>query len=343
MNEERNSIFKRLTKSVNSQAVGGVFTCTIAVPVAIFLKSNAQWKERIMRDMLDGLIFRLFGEMIARRFVVFGGVPAALLRGSRLRAEGITPTYNRIDEHVYSLKRVDEIVASYIDIVLRMDYRNRGHIAIKPSAFGITFGSFVFARKLRRLIDAIAGKVIEIEIDAEDRKTLVDVQEALNLLAPKLPKGITFRPAFQMHLPTEFREELIKKCHILEMPVRIVKGSGLYNVGSKETNDEGVLIRYKETFRRQLRSGKHPNVATVRDQKLIESLLEVAFAERADRSEFTIQFLDGPFGRSLARKYVAERFRVGCYVTFVEPSAPDEWKEYVQRRIAFGRKLIFDL
>lgn len=292
-------------------------------------------------NILDGLAFHLFGRLIARQFVVFGGVPAALRRGNVLSEEGIIPTYNRIDEHVRDREQVEQIVASYVQLLHTMDSTNQGHIAVKPSALGMEFGPFLFAQNLNRLTLAAKDMNLEIEIDAENRETLGDVQRVLNALAPKLPKGITFRPAFQMHLPEVIRRELIARHRILNMPVRIVKGSGLYSVGKEEVGVEEMLAHYEETFLDQIGKGIHPNMATVRDRKLIESMTEVATRKHVPLNRFTVQFLDGPFGRSLMRECVAGGYRVGCYVTFVDPSAPDEWKGYVKRRIAFGRKLMF--
>lgn len=292
-------------------------------------------------DLLDGLAFRLFGKAIARRFVVFGGVSAVLARGSVLKAKGVTPTYNRIDEHVEDRERIEQILASYIEVVQKMDATNAGHVAIKPSAFGMMLDQFLFARNLTRVVDAGKGKCFEIEIDAEDREMLFSVQQVLNSLVPKLPDGIIFRPAFQMHLPDSVRQELITRYRILDMPLRIVKGSGLYNLGSEEQNSVEVLDRYKETFRSQIAKGIHPNVATVRDRKLVKAIKAIATEAGVYRHQYTIQFLDGLFGRSLERQCVADGYRVGRYITFVDPSAPDEWKKYVERRIAFGRKLVF--
>ncbi|OGZ09899.1 MAG: hypothetical protein A3D65_00020 [Candidatus Lloydbacteria bacterium RIFCSPHIGHO2_02_FULL_50_13] len=222
-----------------------------------------------------------------------------------------------------------------------MNHTNRGNIAIKPSAFGIDFGPFFFARTLKRLIDAAAGKYIEIEVDAEDRETLVTVQQMLNSLAPKLPDGVILRPAFQMHLPDKVRQKLISECRILDMPIRIVKGSGLYNIGASEITDEEMLVRYRETFRSLLARGMRPMAATVRDSALLYELATLARNDRITADQFAFQFLDGLFGRSLAKTYVKRKYRVGCYVTFVDPSAPEEWKGYIRRRIAFGRKLLF--
>lgn len=293
-----------------------------------------------MTNVFDGLVFHLLGRLIAHQFVVFGGVPAVLQEGEILLKNGIIPTYNRIDEHVSDKRQLEGIFSSYIELVYRMDFTNHGQIAIKPSAFGMELGSFVFARALQRFIDAIKGRRLEIEIDAERCETLCDVQHVLNVLAPKLPEGITFRPALQMHLPRALREKLITEYHILDMPLRIVKGSGLYAVGDKEATGAEVLLHYEETFRKQIANGKHPNIATVRDQKLIERLLSIAARLHIPVENFTLQFLAGPFGRSLAQQYAAKGYRVGCYLPFVDPSYPDEWKGYVRRRIAFGRKLI---
>ncbi|MEK7118494.1 MAG: hypothetical protein AAB869_02680 [Patescibacteria group bacterium] len=291
--------------------------------------------------LFDDLVFRFFGRLIARQFVVFGGVPAALRRGEKLLARGVVPTYNRIDEHVHSRGRVEEILASYVALVTTMDYVNYGNVAIKPSAFGMELGSFVFARTLRRFIDAVSGKYLEIEIDAERHETLCAVQFALNSLARKLPKGIVLRPALQMHLPDELYEKLITELNILDMPLRIVKGSELYGTSASRASDTEMLARYYETFRQQIGKRKNPNAATVRDKKLLKAIVAFADSEHVPSDRFGFQFLDGPFGRSLARKYAALGYRVGCYVTFVDSSAPDEWQGYVRRRIAFGRKLLF--
>lgn len=297
--------------------------------------------EKTKVAFVDDIVFRLFGRLIARQFVVFGGVPAVLKRGEALLQQGIVPTYNRIDEHVKYRKHVDEVLGSYVALLESMDHTNRGNLAIKPSAFGIAFGPFFFARTVQRLIDAAAGKRIEIEVDAENRETLVAVQSVLSALAKKLPDGIVLRPAFQMHLPDDLRQTLINECGILDMPIRIVKGSGLYNVGAPEISHEEVRARYYDTFRRQIGAGKNPTAATIRDARLFRSLAEMARVEHVTAERFAFQLLDGPFGRSLARTYAAKGYRIGCYVTFVEPSAPDEWEGYVRRRIAFGRQLIF--
>ena len=296
---------------------------------------------RVLLHTIDDIVFRLFGRLIAQQFVVFGGIPAVLKRGAKLRARGITPTYNRIDEHVREYMHTKDVCASYSALVLAMDRTNCGNVAIKPSAFGMERGIAVFEETLSAFIDAVSGHKLEIEIDAEDRETLTAVQETLKRFHASLPRGITFRPAFQMHLPQTLRAELINVHRIIDMPLRIVKGSGLYNVGSEEAKEDEVLANYVETFLQQVSDGRHPNVATVRDRRLLEVITGVAAAHMIAPQEFNLQFLGGPFGRSLARTYVDRGYRVGCYVPFVDPAQPDEWKGYVKRRIAFGRKLVF--
>lgn len=289
----------------------------------------------------DEIAFRLFGRLIARQFVVFGGVPAVLETGKKLLKDGIVPTYNRIDEHVRSRERVHQVLASYIALLDAMGPLDRGHIAVKPSALGIAFGQFFFTRMLERLIERAAGKRIEIEVDAENRETLVPVQSVISALAKRLPDGVVLRPAFQMHLPDDLRRKLIDECGILDMPLRLVKGSGLYNAGAEELSRDEVLARYHETFRLQLLRGMTPKAATVRDGELLRAIAEFAREEHVSAERFSFQFLHGPFGRSVMKKLAHKGYRVGCYVPFVEVSAPDEWEGYIRRRIAFGRKLFF--
>jgi hypothetical protein len=291
--------------------------------------------------IIDDLAFRLFGRLIAQQFVVFGGIPAVLERGAKLRARGITPTYNRIDEHVRGVVRVNEICASYVALVLAMDHTNHGNVAIKPSAFGMELGATVFSDTLREFIGQVRGHKLEIEIDAENRETLALVQRVLNALYSTLPSGIIFRPAFQMHLPSALRDEMMKNHRIMNMPLRIVKGSGLYSLGLVEADEQEVDANYVDTFLSQVSDGRHPNVATVRDRRLLEVITSIAAAHWVAPHEFTLQFLAGPFGRSLVSEYVARGYCVGCYVPFVDPTQPDEWRGYVKRRITFGRKLIF--
>lgn len=289
---------------------------------------------------IDDLVFRLFGESLAKKFVVFGGIEHVLARGVELRKKGITPVYNLIDEHVKNPRRVRMISAIYTELVRGMSDENRGAIAIKPSAFGMELGAQLFARTLHRFAYELYGHTLEIEIDAESRGTLRAAQDAVNAIRQRVPEGITFRSAFQMHLPVALRNELIEECGMLYMPLRIVKGSGLYDIGDEEVGQVEVIAHYIETFWRQVQLGKQPHVATVRDKTLVASFKQLVADGELEPSQFTFEFLDGPLGRSLMEGLAREGYRVACYVPFVDPSVPDAWKGYIKRRIAFGRKLV---
>ena len=122
--------------------------------------------------------------------------------------------------------------------------------------------------------------------------------------------------------------------------IRIVKGSGVYddvNLLVNKERERAVQERYLEILRRNTRAGRAPFVATVRDSRLAELIIEL---EYKGRCSFEFQMLYGPLGRKLGGRLLRMGYPVRIYIPFTDYWCQEEWRAYGLRRAKMIRRIL---
>jgi len=276
--------------------------------------------------------------LVGRRFIGAQSVDGILQAGERLKGHGYKVTYNLLGEHVKDKEVVEMAVKTTRTLIEKMNVDNCGNVSCKPTLYGLCLSKEVFRECVRELIGCAYRKGIEIEIDAENYNYIPDTFEVFSYFASNPYLGNTVRQAVQAHLVSI--ESLMDKYKLWDKNIRIVKGSGVYQEEeSIATKSSFVVIeRYLEILRRNLRNGRVPYVATVRDRELADEAIRIA---DSTNGLMVLQTLYGPIGSSFRNKFLESGNPVSVYIPFTDDWCRDVWKSYGLRRAQMIRRLIW--
>ena len=301
----------------------------------------------------DRLLYVLFGRLICCRVVLSAIDELDVLTKTReLREEGFSTSFDLMLEDVHDDASIEKVAVFYQKLVRQMNASDKGNIVIKPTALGLDasrcslesartrFAKFLFAVTM-----AVQTKNIgleysptQVEVDVESTRTMEDAFDAITLLRRQLPfHKELLRIAIPMHVKELPR--LLERFRLLDFPVRIVKGAGVYGEPSHKLVPESeILERYEQYFIECLKKKQRPFIASMRDEKLIRKLLTKAELLGYKKDEFEIEMLYGLW-TGLGRKLLKEGCRVTLYIPITLPWCADASSGYVRRRVSMFRKL----
>lgn len=305
-------------------------------------------------EFIDRSLHFLFGWILRPIVVLFArDAQDALQRTRKLRAQGFLTSFDVMVEDVRDPKTLERVHSFYCELLRHMNGHDRGNIVLKPTSLGLDADTIdaerdkaQFLVRLRALLDMIGQRSVshdlptpQIEIDAESTKTLEHAFAAIATLRKESPEFTRhIRVALPMHILA--LPEYSEKYGLLEHPVRIVKGAGVYNEEARLLVDEAtVKERYGKYLLLALSGRTHPYVATVRDKKLLRELLHRIEELGYKKEEFTIQMLYGLW-TGLGRQLLREGYRVSVYIPIVLPWCARASDGYVLRRVRMFRLLL---
>ena len=99
-----------------------------------------------------------------------------------------------------------------------------------------------------------------------------------------------------------------------------------------------VAERYLEILRRNLKNGRVPYVATVRDGQLANEAIRLA--DSVD-GLMILQTLYGPASSGFRNKLIRDGHSVSVYVPFTDEWCKDVWKPYGLRRAKMVRRILW--
>lgn len=277
--------------------------------------------------------------LIGKRFIGAQSVEGVLALGSRLINQGYKLTYNLLGEHAIDIKATEMALKTTLDLIRGMDSSNYGNVSCKPTLYGLMFSKTAFQDILCQIVEAAYKCGIEVEIDAENYDYLEDTFDVFSAFASNSFYRNTVRQAVQAHVRNI--ERLMDKHKLWDKNLRVVKGAGVYEEKDSVVTQNGFLImeRYMEILRRNIRNGRVPFAATVRDDNLAEEVIKFT----ADgRFPFEFQMLFGPLGEKLRRDLLSRGYSVREYVPFTDEWCRDAWKPYGLRRAQMIRRMIWD-
>ena len=283
---------------------------------------------------LDVLGCNLFG----RRFIGAESVDGVLKAGERRIGRGFRVTYNLLGEHVQDEDSVKLAVRTTLNLIAKMIPKNRGNVSCKPTLYGLCISKNLFRDSLSEIVWAARRQRIEIEIDAESYEYIPDTFEVFSYFASNKYFIKTVRQAVQAHLVNI--ENLMDKYKLWDKNIRIVKGSGVYQEKESIVTKNNFLVaeRYLEILRRNLKNGRVPYVATVRDGQLANEAIRLA--DSVD-GLMILQTLYGPASSGFRNKLIREGHSVSVYIPFTDEWCKDVWKPYGLRRAKMVRQILW--
>jgi len=276
--------------------------------------------------------------LLGRRFVGAESVEGVLQTGEKLKKRGYKVTYNLLGEHVKDEETIKMAVKTTRTLIEKMNINNYGNVSCKPTLCGLCLSKELFRDVMRELVSCAYKKGIEIEIDAENYEYIPDTFEVFSYFASNKYFIKTVRQAVQAHLVNI--ENLMDKYKLWDKNIRIVKGSGVYQEKESIVTKNNFLVaeRYLEILRRNLKNGRVPYVATVRDGQLANEAIRLA--DSVD-GLMILQTLYGPASSGFRNKLIREGHSVSVYIPFTDEWCKDVWKPYGLRRAKMVRQILW--
>lgn len=278
--------------------------------------------------------------LLGRYFVGAFSIDDVLNVGRDLRRQGFGITYNLLGEHIHDPNLAERAVNSTLSLIQRMNRENFGNVSCKPTLYGLSISKKLFTQNVEKIISLAVTRGIGVEFDAENYVHIEDTFDVFNSFASQENYSNNVRQAVQAHLINII--DLMDKYNLFDKNIRIVKGAGVYTETDNSvviSNEEEIKKRYFEILRRNIKTGRIPFVATVRDRRLVESILKIT---RNGWCPFEFQTLFGPLGRKLGRHLLQLGYPVRVYVPFTDDWCRNEWKTYGLRRAQMMRRIIWE-
>lgn len=276
--------------------------------------------------------------LIGKRFIGAQSIDGVLRTGERLRQQGFKVTYNLLGEYAKDEETVEMAVKTTRTLVEKMNIDNYGNVSCKPTLYGLCLSKEVFMDVMNELVECAYKKGIEIEIDAESYEYIPDTFEVFSHFASNPYLRNTVRQAVQVHLNNI--ESLMDKYNLWDKNIRIVKGSGVYQEKESIITKSNFIVveRYLEFLRQNLKNGRIPYVATVRDRQLADEAIKLADSVGGS---MVLQTLHGPLGWFFRNKYLKSGQLVCDYLPFTDYWCLDAWKPYGLRRAQMVRRILW--
>ena len=241
----------------------------------------------------------------------------------RLEREGILVSLDRLGESVTSLAEAEASRDSYIGILHRIAQRGfDATISIKLTQFGLDLSEAACRANVEGLVSEAArlGKTVEIDMEsAEYTDRTLDIACAMHQAHGNV------RAVVQAYLRRSAQD--IERLCELRVPVRLCKGAYKEPPALAFASKREVDRSYIRLMKVLLESGRYPGLAT-HDPRIIEEAHSFTRERGITPDRYEFQMLYG-IRRDLARRFVAEGYRIRLYVPYGEA-----WYPYFMRRLA---------
>jgi len=262
-------------------------------------------------------------ERLTERFIAGLTLDDGLSVCKRLEREGILVSMDRLGESVTSPAEAEASRDGYLEILHRIAASGfDASISIKLTQFGLDLSESACRANVERLVSEAArlGKTVEIDMESSEY-----TDRTLDIACAMHEAHGNIRAVVQAYLRRS-AEDIERMCE-LRVPVRLCKGAykepATVAFASKREVDESY-VRLMQVL---LDRGAYPGLAT-HDQRIIEEAHRFARERGIPPDRYEFQMLYG-IRRDLARRFVADGYRIRLYVPFGEA-----WYPYFMRRLA---------
>ena len=273
--------------------------------------------ERFVRDSR-------WSRALVARFVAGDRLEDALAAATRLGAQGLAATLDRLGENVITPGEARGAVASYAETLREMAASKLDpNISVKLTMLGLDIGDDVAYDNMLTLLETartVDGFVrIDMEGSAYTERTLA-IAEALHARFPGLVGTV-----IQAYLHRSDRD--VERLIDLKMRVRLVKGAYAEPASLALQRPSEIDESFTRLMERLLEEGRYPAIAT-HDPALIRATSGFALRMGIDPERWEFQMLYG-VRREAQLALVREGYGMRIYLPFGA-----DWYPYFARRIA---------
>ncbi len=242
-------------------------------------------------------------------------------------------TIDLLGEEVKSVKKAQETVATYCQLIDKITSPNQTTISLKPSALGLMISYDLCQENLKKILNHCKKKKIPVTIDMEDSRF---TSQTLRLYKKNLEEFPNLGTVLQSRL---YRTKDDIK-NLPTHPGRIRLCLGIYEEDqsiawpSKQKAKENFL----KVLEQLLFSNHYIEIAT-HDDKLINSSLELIKKYKKDNTQVEFQMLYGVKKTKTQKKIMSLGYKMRLYLPF-----STDWNNaviYLKRRMAENPNLIF--
>lgn len=273
--------------------------------------------ERFVRDSR-------WSRALVARFVAGDRLEDALAAATRLGAQGLAATLDRLGENVITPGEARGAVASYAETLREMAASKLDpNISVKLTMLGLDIGDDVAYDNMLTLLETartVDGFVrIDMEGSAYTERTLA-IAAALHARFPGLVGTV-----IQAYLHRSDRD--VERLIDLKMRVRLVKGAYAEPASLALQRPSEIDEAFRRLMERLLEEARYPAIAT-HDPALIRATSGFALRMGIDPERWEFQMLYG-VRREAQLALVREGYGMRIYVPFGA-----DWYPYFARRIA---------
>jgi proline dehydrogenase len=262
-------------------------------------------------------------ERLTERFIAGLTLDDGLSVCERLERERILVSMDRLGESVTSPAEAEASRDSYLEILHRIAAAGfEASISIKLTQFGLDLAEDACRANVERLVGEAArlGKTVEIDMESSEY-----TDRTLDIACAMHAAHGNVRAVVQAYLRRSAKD--IERMCDLRVPVRLCKGAYKEPASVAFATKREVDESYIRLMRVLLERGAYPGLAT-HDPRIIEEAHRFARERGIPAQRYEFQMLYG-IRRDLARRFVAEGYRIRLYVPFGEA-----WYPYFMRRLA---------
>jgi proline dehydrogenase len=260
---------------------------------------------------------------LTERFIAGLTLDDGLAVSERLEREGILVSLDRLGESVTSLEEAAASRDSYLAILDRVHGTGLdASISVKLTQFGLDLDTDACRANVERLVSEAArlGKTVEIDMESSEY-----TDRTLDLALAMHQAHGNVRAVVQAYLYRSGKD--VERMCEFKMPVRLCKGAYREPPSVAYPTKRAVDESYVRLMKILLERGTYPGLAT-HDQRIIEEAHRFTRERSIPAERYEFQMLYG-IRRDLARRFVAEGYRIRLYVPFGEA-----WYPYFMRRLA---------
>ena len=139
-------------------------------------------------------------QLLGKSFVGGWSIEEVLRTGAELKKRGYGVTYNLLTEDLRDEKKVNQSASAIRALLLAMNKKNSGNVAIKPTQCGLMISYDLFLKTAEDIVLHAKAQGVETEFDAERWEFIPDTAKAFSTLSAKFHLREFMRLCVQAHL-----------------------------------------------------------------------------------------------------------------------------------------------
>lgn len=262
---------------------------------------------------------------MSRRFIAGETLEEALQAVRELNAQGLTASFDHLNEAVRSEAETRDEVREYVRMLSRIDAVGaRANVSLKLTQCGLLFSKALALENARQVVAEAARRDTFVRVDMEHSAVTQDTLDIVRALHREFGE-----PHVGAVLQSYLRRTEADARALCAERVRIRLCKGAYLEGPDVAFPEKAEVddNYLRVMRVLLDSGLYHGIAT-HDERMIDATLDYAAKRELRPGTFEFQMLYG-IRRDLQLQLVKAGWPVRVYVPYGK-----HWYPYFMRRLA---------